>query len=174
MAVPVLHEREGMTKEIVLSQGVICLVDDEDYDKVLSYSWNGILNNGHWYAYGYIPGGGRNSKQVLMHRLIMDVLEDKSGLVVDHINRDGLDNRKENLRLVPHGMNIHNSKLSKRNTSGYRGVSYRKRRSHYEAAISIDGNSIHLGCFDDPIDAAKAYNQAALERYGQAATLNVL
>lgn len=94
------------------------------------------------------------------------------GMVVDHINRDKLDNRKENLRFVSYYENAQNISKQKNNTSGYRGVWYRKDTGKWSADIKVNYKKISLGCFEKIEDAAIAYNMAAKRYFGKNAVLN--
>lgn len=163
-------------KEIKLSQNKIALVDDEDYEELSKYTWCLSKTHDNFRAKTKIAG-----KQVLMHRLIMRVTDPK--VQVDHINRDSLDNRKENLRLCNNSQNNINREKTSRNKTGYKGVVYfgvAKRNSihktrgkeYWHAQIAKDGVDIRLGYFDNPIDAALAYDRAAKELFGDFALTN--
>ncbi len=149
-----------MTKEILLSDGIHnVLIDDEDFEDLSKYSW--YLHTGY---------AGRNarkieistgsSKIVFMHRSIMN--PDRI-LQVDHINRNRLDNRKENLRVVTNLENHRNLPLSSHNKSGYRGVSWSKKRLKWRVTIFNNLKQEHLGYFSDIKDAAKSYDNRAKE-----------
>lgn len=108
-----------------------------------------------------------------LHRLIMNK---QKGFTVDHKNRDKLDNRRENLRLVTRSENGQNKAKAKGLTSIYRGVGHRPRsnkKNPWVAYISKDGIRYDLGYFNNEIDAAKAYDKKALELYGQHAYFNL-
>jgi hypothetical protein len=92
------------------------------------------------------------------------------GYVIDHINHDKLDNRRENLRLCTRKENVRNQLAHKDNTSGYKGVT--RSGKYYKAAIGVDGSVIYLGSFGSRHDAARAYNEAATEHFGEFASLN--
>jgi hypothetical protein len=106
-----------------------------------------------------------------MHRDILGLARN-DGLITDHINRNGLDNRKSNLRIVNQALNCLNGNLQKNNTSGYRGVSWLKRRSRWIVRINIDGILKYVGYFHNLTDAAIAYDKAAILHYGKNAVLN--
>jgi hypothetical protein len=89
---------------------------------------------------------------------------------VDHINHNGLDNRRINLRIATARQNKQNTKIQKSNTSGYKGVT--KDRTKWRAMIRISGKRVHLGMFDDKRDAAIAYNRAAIKYHGDFACIN--
>ena len=102
-----------------------------------------------------------------MHRLIMKA---QDGIQVDHRSHDGLDNTHCNLRLATNKQNTQNSRLSKNNTSGYKGVS--RFRSKWQAGIKVNYRRIHIGHFDTAEEAALAYNDAAQKHFGEFAVLN--
>jgi len=93
---------------------------------------------------------------------------------VDHKDRNGCNNQWKNLRECDSRQNAGNSGISRHNSTGFRGVSYDKSRSRWEAYITKSGRKKSLGRFDKSTDAAKAYNSAALEHFGQFAFLNDL
>ena len=106
-------------------------------------------------------------KAIYMHRLIADDAE--NGEVVDHINHNKLDNRSENLRICSQKENLRNQKSGKR----YKGVFYLKgRRKCWQAAIVVNGKKQFLGNFYSQEEAARAYNEAAIEYFGEFAYLN--
>ena len=109
-----------------------------------------------------------------MHRYICGVLDDEK-CIVDHANQIKTDNRKINLRKSTHGANNHNvDRKSNESTSKYKGVDYSKNDMKYRARISHDKKSIHIGYFVNETDAAIAYNEKAIELYGELANLNIL
>lgn len=157
-------------KEIPLSQGKVALVDDEDFDRLMAMGkWH--CNDG----YGKItlnyrkPDGTRGAKKIWMHRAVLNA---PPGKFVDHISGSRLDNRKANLRFCSHNENQRNSGPQKNNTSGYKGVSWHKRRQKFDAKIVSDRKSIYLGSYESAKLAAIAYNEAALKIHGDFAKLN--
>lgn len=111
-----------------------------------------------------------NGRHVAMHRLILMAPE---GTCVDHINRDRSDNRFKNLRLCSKQVNAFNANKPKSNTTGYKGVHFHRKNKSYVAYIGKKPR-VHLGCFSTAEAAAKAYNDAAKERYGMFAALNII
>lgn len=109
------------------------------------------------------------SKSLRLHTLIMGYVTD---LQIDHINNDPSDNRKENLRVVNQQQNIFNNSIRADNTSGFKGVSFNKKAKKYQATIVLNGKSNYLGLFKTALEAAKAYNQKAIELFGEYAFLN--
>jgi len=102
-----------------------------------------------------------------MHRLIMDAPD---GTDVDHRNMDRVDNRRSNLRLATRAENLRNQGLSRNNTSGFKGVS--RLDGKWRAEIRVKWKLIYLGLFDDKVEAARAYDTAAKEHFGEFARLN--
>jgi hypothetical protein len=159
-------------RKIKLTQGKFAIVDQEDYEKLNAHKWRAHSNhNIAFYAVrmtGYSINGKR--KTIQMHREIMRPADD---LFVDHINHDGLDNRKINLRIVTPAQNNYNCRKRKgEHSSKYKGVSLDKREKRWRADISYKCKRIHLGYFDNEEEAAKAYDEAAKELYGEYAVLN--
>ena len=153
-------------KLIPLSQDKIAIVDAEDYERLNKYKWS--LSGHECGSYGQRTES-YTRRSIMMHREIMGA---PGHLVVDHINHNGLDNRKRNLRLCTQEENIYNS-LPRRNCSSkYKGVYLHKRSKRYHAMIGYKGKRYYLGTFRDEIDAAKAYDKKARELFGEFAYLN--
>lgn len=150
-------------KQIKLTKGKFALVDNEDFDRVNQFKWH--------YDSGYAVN--KNKLKIYMHRLIMNFPTED----IDHINMNCLDNRSSNLRIATSQQNGVNRKLNKNNTSQYKGVhlltdKYRTKKWH--ATIKVYYKTISLGVFENKVDAAKAYNQAAQQYFGEFARLNHL
>ena len=148
-------------KTIQLTQGYEAIVDDEDYEELSKWKWHANGKYPHVYAKrsSYVDG-----KQIIecMHRVILNTPKDMD---VDHQNHNTLDNRKENIRNVPTVTNVRNTKISKRNKSGYVGVSLIKKTNKWRAEIQVNGKGIYLGCFEKMDDAINKRNDA-LKNYG--------
>lgn|SRR3990167_2229620 len=153
-------------KKIPLSRGHFAIVDDEDYE------W---LNQWKWYkspaGYAVRNNARINGKQkaVFMHKVILNVPNNLQG---DHINHNTLDNRRENLRIATHSQNMMNRKMQINNTSGFRGVGWKKRDNRWAAYIKVNQKFIHLGHFKEKNEAVKVRDQAALKYHGSFASLN--
>lgn len=147
-------------KEIVLVQGGIALVDDEDFENLSQYKW-------HLHSNGYAVANHKN-KKLRMHRLVINAQE---GEIVDHCNRVRLDNQKHNLRITTMSGNACNRAPTQRKLP-YKGV-YRN-AGKYEARIKVNRAPRYLGRFRTAEEAARAYNSAAAELHGEMAFLNVL
>jgi len=149
-------------KEIQLTQGLVALVDDDDFEFLDQWKWN---LDSHGYAKRDIKTkDGRTC--IKMHREILS-LSKNDGIFVDHINNIPLDNRKHNLRKCSKSENQHNSCIRKNNTSGYKGVRLQKRTGKWTARITVNWKEIHIGTFETPELAHAAYCNAALELHGE-------
>lgn len=156
-----------MTREIQLTHDKAALVDDKDFDRVNQFKWNADHHYmSLWYARTKV-----NGKKISMHRFILDLGNlDKIG--IDHINGNGLDNRRANLRLATSAENQRNRGKQKNNTAGFKGVTWKKAAKKYCARIAINGKDKHIGYFESKEDAARAYDKAALREFGEFAKTN--
>ena len=159
-------------RKIPLSQGKFAIVDAEDYDRLNQFKWCAVKYGENYYANrnGGKLGKFRRTFIVKMHR---EVLNDPPGMIVDHINHNGLDNRKTNLRIVTREQNLWNSRknISCR-TSKYKGVTFFKRDNRWRAYITYKKKHIFIGSFLEEAAAARAYDEKAKELFGQYAFLN--
>jgi hypothetical protein len=140
-------------------------VDAQDYGRVSQYQWCAVQKPRTWYAKTI----HRDGTILSMHRMVANA---PKGLFVDHINHNGLDNRKLNLRLCTNAQNQQNSRPRSGGTSKYKGVHWHKARKKFCARIHFNKKSIHIGYFKDEIEAAKAYDKKAKELFGEFAYLN--
>jgi hypothetical protein len=159
---------EAGMKEIPLTQGQVGWVDDEDYDRVSKYKWCARFRYRTYYAQTRTArSDGRRS--LLLHRFVLNA---QPGSEIDHIDGNGLNCQKSNLRFVTHQQNMRNMRLRKDSTTGYKGVSYWKKDKKWQARIRVNGEPVYLGCFDDPTKAALAYDEAARKYHGEHAKPN--
>lgn len=155
-------------KHIQLTNGGVACVDDRDYQKLNKHRWVSHPSGGILYASRYIYSAGKQI-EIKMHREILG-LQRYDGTIVDHRNRDGLDNTRANLRVVTRNINAQNSKLRSDNSSGFRGVY--KNGKGYMAQTRISGKLIYLGTYKSAIEAAHAYDCKILAVYGACAARN--
>ena len=150
-------------KIVQLTFGKEALVDDEDYEFLMQWSWGFEPRENTGYARRKFYG-----RTVYMHQLVAK----RSGLIVkndvDHCDGNGLDNRRENLRPATRSQNNANQCLSRRNKSGYKGVYWSSAAQKWAAQLARK----YLGLFEDPCEAARAYNEAATAQFGEFAKLN--
>lgn len=156
---------DGHFVMIPLTKGKFTIVDEADVVLVLARgSWKASRGSDRvWHA-----SRSEGYAAIYMHWLIT------GNPMTDHANGNGLDNRRINLRPATKSLNAINRPPPRNNTSGYKGVSWVKRDRKWQAMIGIGGRPTHLGTFDDPVEAARAYNRAALEAFGEYAWLNPL
>jgi len=135
--------------------------DKEDLEKIRHFKW-------YYFIFKYVARGYKN-KIFLMHREIIDV---PKMMQIDHINGDGLDNRKNNLRIATHGQNMMNKNKPKPKSSIYKGVFSNKLKNKWYSQIAFNYKSYHIGSFDNERHAAMAYDIWAKELFGEFAFLN--
>jgi hypothetical protein len=152
-----------MVAQIPLTRGAVALVDECDAEIVLRYRWHSMRRpNGILYARTDVMG-----KSVLMHRIIMGC---SSPNVIDHVDGDGLNNQRANLRICTQQMNCGNARKRVSGASIYKGIF--RHRAKWQASIGCDGKVVHLGTFESEMDAALAYDAAAREAFSTFAALN--
>lgn len=149
-------------KKIFSSSGHCFFVDDEDFSVLSEYKWHVLVGkDGHLYA---------NSSEVgLMHRFIS---KPTNGMLVDHINGNGFDNRRKNIRVCTATQNQANRRLNRNSSSGYKGVYWNKVAEKWASNIQLNGKRYYIGLFSTKELAAEAYNKKALEFFGEFSYLN--
>lgn len=159
--------------------GNYALVDDEDFDRINQFKWHAFNIKGGLYAARITKYKLGKQKSILMHREVMGVTDRK--IYIDHEFHNGLDNQKCNLRICSPTQNQMNSrKLCTTGYSKYKGITTNKNSfidgspTRWIAFISINGKNTYLGTFKTEIDAAKSYNEAALNNYGEFAQINLI
>lgn len=161
-------------KEITLNLDYVALISDEDYERVVEAGpWSTKVSHGvPMYARRSIrkPDGIRTKQS--LHRFILGLTDPR--ILVDHKNRYGLDNRRENLRLATvsqNGANAHKHRDG--TTSRFKGVSWHRRDRKWRAQIGFEGHRVALGYFTDELSAARAYDVAARKHFGEFAKCNL-
>ena len=157
---------DGPIIKVPLKGGAFAVVDAADWPLVSRHQWC-LMENGYVVTSLTVP----RRMSLLMHRLIMG---DEPGVEYDHEDRDKLNNRRKNLRIATRSLNNANMTLRSNNTSGFKGVCWRPALQKWRAEISVNRKNRYLGLFNTPEDAARAYNDAALEAFGEFAVLNHL
>ena len=151
--------------------GFVATIDDEDAGRIGQYKcWELVRTKraGVFYACARQKKGGVRGATIYMHRLVMSYA---GPLDVDHINGDGLDNRKSNLRIATRSQNLANNR-GRGAVSGFKGVRAHKDGRHWSAQIGVNGKNKYLGWFTSPTAAASAYDSAAREAFGEFAVTN--
>ena len=149
---------------IELTRGYRAVVDVADYEVLAGYKWRVLVQARGCYA---VRHAGK--RMVYMHREIMDC---PAGLCCDHINHDGLDNRRANLRLASYSQNTANQRPRAGCSSAYKGVTLDYHARKWKAQIMHNRQGIHIGVYDFEIDAAIAYDDVAIDLFGEFACLN--
>jgi hypothetical protein len=151
--------------EIPLTRGLVATVDDQDAH-LASFVWHAAKCNGKFYAARRVYKG----PYLYLHRVVLGV---PAGVEVDHVDGNGLNCRRGNLRPATRQEQNRNRRTTKRSKSGFKGVFYQAGLTRpWRAQITVDGRTRSLGCFGSPEAAALAYNEAARELHGEFAKLN--
>lgn len=155
--------------EVPLTQGKVALIDDEDAERVLAYKWTALSTRkpGRWYARRSV-WIDEKSTTIYLHRFIANAPRE---VHIDHRNGDGLDNRKENLRIVTNAQN-HQAAKVKAGKTGFRGVCVSKSGKRFHARLSVSGQKVYRNGFLKAEEAARAYDELAKQYHGEFATLN--
>jgi len=154
-----------MARKIKLTRGKLALIDNEDFEYLNQWKW-------HWdgeYAARTIKFNGITHK-ITMHRLILNNIP--KGKESDHINRDKLDNRRNNLRIVSNAENQMNKNLQKNNRSGVRGICWYGKYDKWQTRIGFGGKKMFLGYFSNIKDAIEIYNTTSKKLYGKFTYIN--
>jgi hypothetical protein len=157
-------------KEIQLTQGQVALIDDEDFELIRPYKWNAQYNKNtdSYYAVANIPNqNGRTKSYVDVIRMHTLIANTPNGLKTDHKNHNTLDNRKENLRICNDSESAYNRKMRSDNQTGFKGITFEKKKKLFRAVISANGKRIGLGRYKTAELASAAYEKAAKELHGE-------
>ncbi len=155
-------------KQIPLSKGTFALVDDEDFEELNKHKW---FNNYGYAVRNVVIPNSKRRRLLPMHRV---VAKTPNGLFTDHINGNGLDNQKNNLRFCTTAQNIRNRGLAVNNKSGYKGVHFSKSTNRWIAQIRIPNRKtqLRLGSFKTVEEGYAAYCDAAKKYHGDFANVN--
>lgn len=151
-----------MSKLISLTQNFNALVDDADYEELMKHKWFAMRCKKHGKEIIYAARKAGQDR-LFMHRVLMNAPD---GHLVDHRNFDGLDCRRENLRLATYSQNGMNRRIDSRNKTGATGITLCKRSGKWKVSICVRGNKIHLGVHASFEDALKARQAAEKEHFG--------
>ncbi len=155
-------------KEIQLTQGKVIQVSDNRFEYLNKWNWFAGHHRKQWYAERQETINGKKRVHIFMHRVICNTPE---GMETDHKDGNGLNNQDENIRICTRKQNSQNQPIPLSNTSGYKGVV--KSGNKWEAQIHLyKQRSVYIGVFDNPIDAARAYDKKAIELFGEFANTN--
>lgn len=164
---------DSKMKKIPLGRGKFALIDDDDYDRVSMHTWHmkSRLHLNYASSTKYLGGGRKKAKyrMLQLHRFIMNP---SKGMDVDHIDGNGLNNQKSNLRICTHQQNCMNTRKSRNTTSRYKGVSWDKESGKWKASIRFNNSLKNLGRYRTQKEAAKAYDKKAKELFGEYGNLN--
>ena len=156
-------------REVTLSNGMVALVDDEDYELVAGSVWHYALRRNTGYACKNVKKADGKWTQVLMHRALTNF----GRAHIDHVDGNGLNNQKSNLRAATVSQNSANARKRRHKTSSpYKGVCWDKHKGKWMAYIQASGARRFVGYFDTDLEAAQAYNRAAVAASGEYAKTN--
>lgn len=165
MAIPIIIPAGA--KAMPLNKGVFTIVDESDYEWLSRWKW--YLAEKGYAKRSAAKSEGIGHSAFFMHRIILNT---PKGLMSDHINRNKLDNRRCNLRIVTHQQNGWNSGTKCNHTSKYKGVNFHKKSGKWQARIKLNRQETYIGIYETPEAAAMAYNDFARKYHGEWAFIN--
>jgi hypothetical protein len=163
-----------MAKEIPLTRGFVTIVDDEDFEWASQFSWTAVKGRKDCYYAGRVAkvirpdGTFRHTGRQMQRDLLDPEMKLARSVLVDHRDKDTLNNQRHNLRLVDYSLSNRNRSLFKNNTTGYRWVQYRSDQNQFFFQIKARGRVHRAGrMFSDPHSAAEAANELAVKLFGE-------
>jgi hypothetical protein len=159
-------------KTIKCNRGKVAFVDDEMFDELNQYEWRASPGGYTFYAYRLLPRKDGKVDSISMHREVARLAGFPPSKYIDHRDRNGMNNQRENLRPATGSQNACNQRLPRSNRSGLRGVCWGTKRKKWIASISVSGERRYLGGFDSKEEAARVYDDAAVRFHGEFAQLN--
>lgn len=151
--------------EVKLTQDKVALIDDADFELVSGHTWHTVKGHNTFYAKTNVKRADGSWTTILMHRLLLGLTDPK--IHTDHIDGDGLNNQRANLRACTHAQNLRNTGAHTDNSSGFKGVYFHKQRGKWAAMIKVNRKGKHLGLFTTKEAAYAAYCAAAKELHGE-------
>lgn len=153
---------------IPLTKGYNTNVDVSDYTHLMEWNWCALVGKDKRVIYAVrVERCGKKTKKILLHKVLFP-----QWMEIDHKDGDGLNNRRSNLRESTHSQNLANRPINSNNTSGFKGVHFHVRDNYWFSVIGINGEQKWLGRCTDAIDAARKYDLAALDAFGEFAITN--
>jgi hypothetical protein len=157
---------------VIIISGIEVIIDKEDFEKIVMLGFHKCVpdHSGNIYFEHVVYNHQKVIEYIKLHRYLVNAPRNK---IVDHANGNTLDNRKSNLRICTHAENTRNQKISRRNTSGFKGVrclpgiTGRGNGKKYQARIRHEGKLINLGVFSTPEQAYRAYCEASKKYHGE-------
>lgn len=156
-------------KQIQLTKGQVALIDDEDFDDISQYRWFAVAPRQKDYTHSWYAATKTGGRNISMHQLLMNP---PIGSCADHIDHNGLNNRRSNLRITTTRENSWNTNKHKNCTSKFKGVAWNREKSKWQVRICINGKEKHLGWFHNEIEGANLYDFVAIQFFGPFAKVN--
>lgn len=157
--------------------GQIAFVDDSDYEWLNQWKWFARKNRYGFYAGRTMPPEIKNGKRIRrtqhMHRLLLGIDNTNHLQIrVDHVDCNGLNNQRHNIRISTPSQNGANRRKNKGAASRYKGVYFKRKLNKWEVSLQVNKDRKYIGVFEKEEDAARAYNEAAIKHFGDFALLN--
>ncbi len=166
-------------KTIKLTQGKVALVDNADFEALNRFKWQAHRDGkggGLYYAIRSVSINRATARMLGIHRqyavrMHREIMRPLKGEQVDHVDGDGLNNQRYNLRTASHAENVRNRGKQKNNTSGFKGVKWNGAAKKWEAKIGVDGKDVYLGVYTSKEIAYGVYCEAAKKHHGKYARI---